>query len=80
MTTINKISNKITGKDKETQKKIKVTFPSYRGDDSKMTTIQELKQEYKDYLIIDPTVNKQVDMENLLNLNEVIVMPPIAGG
>lgn len=63
-----------------TEKKIKVTFPSYAGDESRMMTVQEIKQEYKNYLVIDPTVNAQVNMEDLLNLNEVIVMPPIAGG
>lgn len=81
---INKILNKVTGNDEITEKEIKtmikVTFPSYSGDESKMMTIQELKQNYKDYLILDPSINAQVNMDDLLNLKEVIVMPPIAGG
>ena len=64
----------------EDQKKIKVTFPSFVGDESRMMTIQELKNNYKQYLIIDPNIGKQVDMENLANLEEVVVMPPISGG
>ncbi len=62
------------------EKLIKVTFPNYTGDASRMVTIQQLKEDYKDYLIIDPTVNEQVDMKKLANLEEVIAMPPIAGG
>ena len=62
------------------EKLIKVTFPDYNGDASRMMTIQQLKEEYKDYLIIDPTVNEQVDMKKLANLEEVIVMPPLVGG
>jgi len=62
------------------QKKIKVIFPDYTGDSSKMITIQELKTDYKNYLIIDPKVNEQVDLKKLANLEEVIAMPPIVGG
>lgn len=64
----------------KTEKKIKVTFPSYAGDESKLMTVQEIKNEYKNYLILDPLVNGQVDLEKLANLEEVVVMPPIAGG
>lgn len=63
-----------------TDRKIKVTFPSYVGDESRMMTIQELKENYTNYLIIDPNVGEQVDLEKLANLEEVVVMPPIAGG
>lgn len=62
------------------EKLIKVTFPDYTGDVSRMVTVQQLKEDYKDYLIIDPTVNEQVDMKKLANLEEVIAMPPIVGG
>lgn len=62
------------------EKLIKVTFPDYTGDASRMVTIQQLKEDYKDYLIIDPTVNEQVDMKKLANLEEVIAFPPIVGG
>ena len=62
------------------EKLIKVTFPDYTGDASRMVTIQQLKEDYKDYLIIDPTVNEQVDMKKLANLEEVIAMPPVVGG
>ncbi len=62
------------------EKLIKVTFPDYTGDASRMVTIQQLKEDYKDYLIIDPTVNEQVDMRKLANLEEVIAMPPVVGG
>lgn len=61
-------------------RKIKVTFPNYTGDESRMMTIQELKENYKNYLIIDPNVGEQVDLEKLANLEEVVAMPPIAGG
>jgi len=62
--------------------KIKVRFPSMAGDEDRMMTVQQLQQEYKDYLIIDPRVNEQVDLRKLANLeiDEVIAMPPISGG
>ena len=63
-----------------TNRKIKVTFPNYTGDESRMMTIQELKENYKNYLIIDPNVGEQVDLEKLANLEEVGAMPPIEGG
>ena len=66
-----------------TDKRINVTFPSYVGDESRIMTIQELRENYKDYLIIDPNVGEQVNIEKLANLDdiqEVVAMPPIAGG
>lgn len=65
------------------ERKIKVRFPSMAGDEDRMMTVQQLQQEYKDYLIIDPRVNQQVDLRKLANLEdiqEVVAMPPIAGG
>jgi hypothetical protein len=62
---------------------IKVRFPSMAGDEDRMITVQQLTQEYKDYLIFDPKVGKQVDLEklaNLENVNEVVAVPPISGG
>lgn len=63
----------------DTERKIRVTFPNYTGDVSRMMTIQELKENYANYLIIDPNVG-EVDLEKLANLEEVVAMPPIAGG
>ena len=63
-----------------TNRKIKVTFPNYTGDESRMMTIQELKENYNNYLIIDPKVGEQVDLEKLANLEEVVAIPPISGG
>ncbi len=70
------------GNKEESIKQIKVRFPSMAGDTNRTMTIQELKEEYKDYLIIDPKVGEQVDLEKLANLDveEVVVMPPISGG
>lgn len=65
------------------QRKINVRFPSRRGDENRTMTIQEIQEEYKDYLIIDPAAGEQVDLKKLANLDniqEVVVMPPIAGG
>ena len=62
---------------------IDVRFPSMMGDTNRTMTIQELKEDYKDYLIIDPRVGEQIDLERLANLEdirEVVVMPPISGG
>jgi hypothetical protein len=52
------------------------------GDTNRTMTIQELKEEYKNYLIIDPKAGEQVDLEKLANLeiDEVVAMPPISGG
>lgn len=62
---------------------IMVRFPSMAGDSNRTMTIQELKENYSDYLIIDPRVNEKVDLERLANLEdmeEVVAMPPISGG
>lgn len=62
---------------------IRVRFPSIAGDTNRSMTIQELKEDYKDYLIIDPRVGESVDMNKLANLEdieEVVAMPPISGG
>lgn len=78
-----KILDRIFGKnDKENGKKIKVRFPSFLGDENREMTIQELQEEYKDYLIIDPKVGEQVDLKKLANLDiqEVVAMPPVSGG
>lgn len=63
-------------------RQIKVRFPSMAGDEDRMMSVQELKQEYKNYLIIDPKAGEQVDLEKLANLDidEIVAMPPIAGG
>lgn len=64
------------------ERKIKVRFPSMAGDEDRMMTVQQLQQEYKDYLIIDPRVGEQVDIRKLANLeiDEIVAMPPISGG
>ncbi len=69
--------------DKDNIRLIKVRFPSMAGDTNRTMTIQELKKEYKDYLIIDPKVGEQINLEDLANLkdvDEVVAMPPISGG
>lgn len=81
-----RILDKLFGKEVDIRKEdrqIKVRFPSMAGDENRMMTIQELKQEYKNYLIFDPNAGEQVDLEKLANLeeiNEVVAMPPISGG
>lgn len=69
-------------KENGNQRKIKVRFPSMAGDEDRCMTIQELQEEYEEYLIIDPSVGEQVDLGKLANLeiDEVVAMPPIAGG
>lgn len=61
---------------------INVRFPSMAGDTDRTMTVQELQQEYKDYLIIDPRVGEQINLKDLANLeiSEVVAMPPISGG
>lgn len=82
MKTINKIINKVLGKDEKYQKEIYVRFPNSSGDNSKTMTIQELKDNHNNCLIIDPSVGEQISIEDLANLNipEVIAMPPLQGG
>lgn len=68
---------------KDEERLIKVRFPNFTGDQSRTMTIQQLKEEYKDYLIIDPSVGEQIDIEKLANIEdveEVVAMPPIQGG
>lgn len=79
---LDKLLGKEVDKTKE-DRQIKVRFPSMAGDEDRMMTVQQLRQEYKDYLIFDPKVGEQVDLEKLANLeeiNEVVAMPPISGG
>lgn len=77
---------KLFGKGTDIKKEdrlIKVRFPSMAGDEDRMITVQQLRQKYKDYLIFDPKVGEQVDLEKLANLdeiNEVVAMPPVSGG
>ena len=82
MKTINKIVNKVLGKDGKYQKEINVRFPNSSGDSSKTMTIQELKDNHSECLIIDPSIGEQISIEDLANLNipEVIAMPPLQGG
>lgn len=80
------ILERLFGKEVDIRRKdrqIKVRFPSMTGDEHRMMTVQQLKREYKDYLIFDPQVGERVDLEqlaNLENVNEVVVLPPISGG
>jgi hypothetical protein len=77
---------KLLGKEVDIKKEdrlIKVRFPSMAGDEDRTMTVQQLMQDYKDYLVFDPKVGEQVDLEklaNLENVNEVVAMPPISGG
>jgi hypothetical protein len=73
--------NRILSKE-DNIKQIKVRFPSMAGDTNRTMTVQELKEEYKDYLIIDPKMGGQVDLEKLANMeiDEVVVMPPVSEG
>lgn len=72
----------VFGNKNKENREIKVRFPSTTGDEVRMLTIQQLQQEYKDYLIIGP-FDEQVDLRKLANLEdirEVVVIPPISGG
>lgn len=82
MKAINKIVNKLNGKDEKYQKKINVRFLNSSGDSNRTMTIQELKDNHSECLIIDPSVGEHINIEDLVNLNipEVIAMPPIQGG
>jgi hypothetical protein len=79
---IKELINKITEKDEKYQKKINVRFPDKTGDSQVCMTIQELKDEHSNCLIIDPTISEQVSFEDLVNLNipEVIALSAIQGG
>lgn len=76
------LANLLGRKNNKEQRKIRVRLPNFTGDESRDMTVQELQQEYKDYLIIDPKIGEQVDMKKLANLeiDEVVAMPPIQGG
>lgn len=82
METVNKILEKVGIKDKKLQRKIKVRFPDWTGDTDRTMSIQELRDNHGECMIIDPSVGEQVSIEDLANLNipEVVAMPPIRGG
>ncbi|MFA4957510.1 MAG: hypothetical protein WC556_11130 [Candidatus Methanoperedens sp.] len=54
---------------------IKVRLSSMVGDTNRLMTIQELKEDYIDYLIIDTKSGESIDIEKLQNLDteEVVV-------
>ncbi len=54
---------------------IKVRLSSMVGDTNRLMTIQELKEDYKDYLLIDTKSRESIDIEKLENLDteEVVV-------
>ncbi|MCZ7380332.1 MAG: hypothetical protein O8C64_01965 [Candidatus Methanoperedens sp.] len=54
---------------------IKVRLSSMVGDTNRLMTIQELKEYYKDYLLIDTKSRESIDIEKLENSDteEVIV-------
>ena len=82
MKIVDKILEGIGLENKKYQKKISVRFPDYSGDKSREMTIQELKNNHSNCMIIDPSVGEQVSIEDLANLNisEVVAMPAIRGG
>ncbi len=47
----------------------------YLGDTNRLMTIQELKEDYKDFLLIDSKSGESIDIEKLENLDieEVVV-------
>ena len=54
---------------------IKVRLSRMVGDTNRLMTIQELKEDYKDYLLIDTKSGENIDIEKLENLDteEVVV-------
>lgn len=54
---------------------IKVRLSSMVGDTNRLMNIQELKEDYHDYLLIDTKSGESIDIEKLENLDtdEVIV-------
>lgn len=82
MKIVNKILEGIGMTDKKLQKKIRVRFPDWTGDRDQIMTIQELRDNHGECMIIDPNIGEQVSIEDLANLNipEVVAMPPIRGG
>jgi len=54
---------------------IKVRLSSMVGDTNRLMTIQELEEDYKDYLLIDSKSGESIDIEKLENLDteEVVV-------
>lgn len=52
---------------------IKVRFSSMLGDTNRSMTIQELKEDYKDYIIIDTKSGECIDIEKSTNLEEIVV-------
>lgn len=59
----------------ENNRTIKVKLSSMVGDTNRLMTIQELKEDYKDYLLIDTKSGENIDIEKLENSDteEVVV-------
>lgn len=57
---------------------IKVRFQSMLGEQNISMTIHKLQEDYKEYIFIDPNVGKNVNIEDLANMDipEVIARPP----
>ena len=54
---------------------IKVKLSSMVGDTNRLMTIQELKEYYKDYLLIDTKSGENIDIDKLetLDIEELVV-------
>lgn len=84
METVNKILEKVGIKDEKLQKKIRVRFPDWTGDTDRTMSIQELRDNHGECMLINPQTSEQVDILDLTDLDkgieEVVAMPPIRGG
>lgn len=82
MEIVDKTINKLLGKNKKYQKKVNVRFPNSSGDESREMTLQELKDNHSECLLINPVKGESVTIDDIetLDLREVVAMPPLQGG
>ncbi|TRZ89592.1 MAG: hypothetical protein D4R88_05205 [Methanosarcinales archaeon] len=77
MNILDRLFGKKNNKDtiENSNRTLKVRLSSMVGDTNRLMTIQELKEDYIDYLIIDTKSGESIDIEKLENLDteEVIV-------
>lgn len=73
------ILDRLFGKKKKRDSKdnitIKVRLSTMAGDTNRLMNIQELKEDYKDYLLTDTKSGKSIDIEKLeiSGIEEVVV-------
>ena len=73
-----KTEKMITREIRKDDRLIKVRFQSMLGEQDIYMTIHKLKEDYKEYIILDQDTGEKVNIDDLadMNIQEVVARPP----